>query len=264
VIEIRRNLITGEPVIFAPDRASRFPDSGCPFCPGNEHETPPELARAGDPWRVRVFDNKYPFAPRHEVIVESPRHDASFASIEHPAEVVAMYVERYRAMHAPHVTLFKNHGPMAGASLEHMHSQLAGTSFVPPRVQREAAALASHCSLCEPDGYVIDESAHFRRIAPRGSAFAYEQWLVPRRHTANFATMTDAETNDLAMRLRDAAISMERIAASYNWLFMNFAEAGHWYVQAMPRLTTIAGFELATGTFIDIIDPAEAARKLRV
>ena len=82
--------------------------------------------------------------------------------------------------------------------------------------------------------------------------------------------MSDDETNDLAMCLRDAAISMERIAASYNWLFMNFADsqtgvsAPHWYVQAMPRLTTIAGFELASGTFIDIIDPAEAARKLRV
>jgi len=265
VNELRRNLITGEPVIFAPDRASRFPDGGCPFCPGNEHETPPELARRGDPWRVRVFDNKYPFAPRHEVIVESPRHDATFGEIDHPAEVVAMYVERYRAMDgSAHIALFKNHGPTAGASLEHLHSQIAGLSFVPPRIARELEAFAASCPLCAPLEHVIDESKHFVRIAPHGSAFAYEQWIVPRRHAANFSMMSDDEIGDLAMRLRDAARSMERIAASYNWLFMNFTRSGHWYVQAMPRMTNVAGFELATGTFIDIIDPAAAARRLRV
>jgi galactose-1-phosphate uridylyltransferase len=81
--------------------------------------------------------------------------------------------------------------------------------------------------------------------------------------------MSDDETDDLALRLRDAARSMERIAPAYNWLFMNFPEtrtgvsAPHWYVQAMPRTTTIAGFEIATGTFIDIVDPAAAAQRLR-
>jgi UDPglucose--hexose-1-phosphate uridylyltransferase len=265
VTEIRRNLITGEPVIFAPERASR-PNAfdayrrerlspHCPFCPGHEDETPPEIARSGDPWRVRVFANKYPTTPRHEVIVESPRHDATFAAIEHPAEIVAMYIERYRAISAPHVAIFKNHGPMGGASLEHIHSQIAGMTFVPPRVERELAAFAAQCPLCEPDAIVIEESEHFRRIAPRGSAFAYEQWIVPRRHAPNFAAMSDDAIDDLGMRLRDVATSMERIAASYNWLFMNFADTAHWYVQAMPRITTIAGFELATGTFINIVDP---------
>lgn len=268
-MELRRNLITGEPVIFAPHRASRVPHTGCPFCPGNEHETPPELARSGDPWRVRVFDNKYPFAPRHEVIVESPRHEATFGGIENPAEAVAMYVERYRAMRgASYIALFKNHGPMAGASLAHMHSQLAGVAFIPPRIERELAAFAKSCPLClwgglENPPHIIDESEHFRRIAPHGSAFAYEQWIVPRRHATDFTTMSDDETDDLALRLRDAARSMERIAPSYNWLFMNFPAAGHWYVQAMPRTTTIAGFEIATGTFIDIVDPAAAAQRLR-
>jgi len=289
VTEVRRNPITGEPVIFAPDRATRpnafgggtgalasvleeetdrraSPD--CPFCPGHEHETPPEIARFGEPWRVRVFANKYPFVPRHEVIVESPRHDDSFATIEHPEEVVAAYVARYRAIAADpeirHVTIFRNHGPLGGASREHAHSQIAGTTFVPPRVARELAAFAGGCALCEPAAHVIDQSAHFIRFAPHASAFAYEQWIVPRRHGPDFASMNESESTDLALRLRDAARSMERIAKSYNWLFMNFAEAGHWYVQAMPRMTSVAGFEVATGTFVDVVDPALAARKLRV
>lgn len=269
--EVRRNPITGEPVIFAPDRATRFSNgnSDCPFCPGYEDETPPEIARFGDPWHVRVFANKYPFAPRHEVIVESPRHDDTFATIEHPEEVVAAYVDRYRAIAADpairHVTIFRNHGELGGASREHAHSQIAGTTFVPPRVARELEAFAGGCALCEPPAHVIDESAHFVRLAPHGSSFAYEQWIAPRRHAPDFASMNADESNDLALRLRDAARSMERIAKSYNWLFMNFADAaGHWYVQAMPRMTSVAGFELATGTFIDVVDPAVASRKLRV
>jgi UDPglucose--hexose-1-phosphate uridylyltransferase len=46
---------------------------------------------------------------------------------------------------------------------------------------------------------------------------------------------------------------------------MNFPgqERAHWYIDVFPRMTSIAGFELATGTFIDIIDPAAAARRLR-
>ena len=46
---------------------------------------------------------------------------------------------------------------------------------------------------------------------------------------------------------------------------MNFpvGTGGHFYVDIFPRLTGVAGFELATGTFIDIIDPAAAARALR-
>jgi galactose-1-phosphate uridylyltransferase len=48
-------------------------------------------------------------------------------------------------------------------------------------------------------------------------------------------------------------------------MFMNFprSPAAHCYVDLVPRLSTIAGFELGTGTFVEIIDPAAAARRLR-
>src|SRR6266498_3998453 len=68
---IRKTPITGDPVIFAPEREQR-PDvsegAPCPFCPGAESQTPPEIARDGDPWRVRVFPNKFPATEQHEVI----------------------------------------------------------------------------------------------------------------------------------------------------------------------------------------------------
>jgi galactose-1-phosphate uridylyltransferase len=42
-----------------------------------------------------------------------------------------------------------------------------------------------------------------------------------------------------------------------------FVNTPHFYVDLFPRMTTIAGLELGTGTFIEIIDPAAAAERLR-
>ena len=75
-------------VIISPKRKERPKGEGerageeilCPFCPGNEHLTPPEIYRWGkryptDPeWLVRVVPNKYPITDIHEIIVHSPDH----------------------------------------------------------------------------------------------------------------------------------------------------------------------------------------------
>ena len=62
-----------------------------------------------------------------------------------------------------------------------------------------------------------------------------------------------------------AHVPMYVVPPAHNILFMNFPRqrSGHFYIELLPRLTAIAGFELATGMFIDIIDPAAAARRLR-
>jgi UDPglucose--hexose-1-phosphate uridylyltransferase len=272
---LRRHPVSGDAILFAPGRAGRPNAFGrvpgadvCPFCPGNESQTPPEIARRGDPWRVRVFPNKYPAVEGHEVIVDSNRHDASFDSLENAPEVVATWVDRYRAhADAAYVSLFKNEGERAGASIDHIHSQLMPLTFVPPRIERELAAFAraASCPLCAPAGVILDENEAFTRISPSGSQFAYEQWIVPKRHQADIGSLRADEIDSLATMLRTATRAVRTIGTSHNVLFMNFPRhaAAHFYIDVFPRLTSIAGFELATGTFIDIIDPAAAARRLR-
>ncbi|HEX6085617.1 MAG TPA: hypothetical protein VF266_13895 [Thermoanaerobaculia bacterium] len=266
----RNNPLSGERIVFAPERAARrsaFGDASserCPFCPGHESDTPPDVLRTGDPWRVRVFPNKYPPVDGAEVIVESPGHDA-FHDIAHAEEVVHAYVDRYRAhADAAYVALFKNEGARAGASIDHVHSQVIPLPFVPPRVQRELRGFAEACPLCEPAGHVIRETESLRWLAPEGSSFAYQQWIVPRRHVPELSMLDGAELRELASLLRDASRAMQPLGA-YNWMFLNFpghAEA-HCYVDVVPRLAALAGFELGTGTFVEIIDPAAAARRLR-
>jgi len=268
VTPFRRNPITGEPVLFAPERAARphaFSDSSndarCPFCPGHESDTPPEIARAGDPWRVRVVPNKYPPADGAEVIIESPDHDARFDEIEHAEEVVRIYAERQRAhADAKYVAIFKNEGERAGSSIPHVHSQVVPLPFVPPRIERELPGFANRCPLCDEPSNVIRETSAFTWFAPHASSMAYQQWIVPRRHVASIANLNETELRELATLLRDASSATRRISDAYNWMFVN---TPHFYIDLFPRVTSIAGLELGTGTFVEIIDPAAAAERLR-
>lgn len=271
----RRNPITGDPILFAPERADRphaftadDSEAACPFCPGNEHETPPAIVQVGDPWKARLFPNKYPPAPGAEVIVEARRHDATFASLEHAADVAKIYVDRYRVHRkdgATYVAIFKNDGARAGSSIQHLHSQIVPIAVVPPRIEREIEgfARAVRCPLCPPvNGHIISENEHFLWVAPYGSSFAYQQWLVPKKHVQE-ASMFDADA--LAPMLRRAARAMLRVADAYNWAFVTFPgqRSAHAYVDLFPRMTSIAGFELGTGMFVEIIDPAATAQAFR-
>lgn len=269
-----RHPLTGDPILRAPARAHRpraFDDAAidrCPFCPGHESDTPPEILRAGEPWSIRVVPNKYPPAEGAEVVIESPSHDATFESLADPDAVVRIYRERYRAhAGAAAVILFKNEGERAGASIPHLHSQLVPLPFVPPRIERELAGFgrAAICPLCRPQGVMIGESEHFLWLAPSPSPMPWQQWIVPRRHVAEMTAFTDGELADLARMLQRSSRAMRRIAGAYNWIFLNFRGAAnaHAYVELFPRMTGIAGLELGSGTFVEIIDPEAAAERLR-
>ncbi|MEA2326327.1 MAG: UDPglucose--hexose-phosphate uridylyltransferase [Thermoanaerobaculia bacterium] len=262
-----RTPITNDPVILAPEREQRpnvFEGAPCPFCPGAEDQTPPEIARDGEPWRIRVFPNRYPPTEHAEVIVESAKHEDAFDALppDHAARIVEMYFERYRAIEANYVSIFKNHGRLAGASIPHLHSQLVGTSFIPLRPAREgdAFARAARCPLCDlTEHSLIAETEHYRWMAPRGSRLGYQQWIVPKSHENDLN-----EPRELASLLQSSVRAMRGISDSFNWALIPFPHQprGHWYVELFPRIAMIAGYELGTGTFINSIDPIDAAKAL--
>jgi len=271
VIRIVHHPITGEPILHAPTRAERprafadaADDARCPFCPGHESDTPPEIARVGDPWRVRVFPNKYPPIDGAEVIVESPRHDAALHDVDLD-EVLRVYIARLRAHEdAAHIALFRNDGPRAGASIAHLHAQLVPLPFIPPRVASELDAFARACPLCDARGVVIRETATMQWLVPATSMMPYQQWLVPKRHVATICDLGDDELRDLASLMRHASRATHTIGDA-NSIFMNFPRAsnGHAYIEILPRITTIAGLELGSGTFVEIVEPDAAAARLR-
>jgi len=180
--ELRQDPTTREWVIIAPERAKRpqqapqrrrtdkLPDwdESCPFCPGNENQTPDEvfsipISSEVSAWGVRVVPNRFAaLTPAgettrseygrffhkmdgvgaHEVIIESPSHNTTVAlmSYEQVQKVLLAYQERYNALKKNRqfkfITIFKNHGQASGTSLVHPHSQLVATPIPAPYYHR--------------------------------------------------------------------------------------------------------------------------------
>lgn len=192
---LRYDVTTNDWVLFAPTRATRphprpteprsAPPGPCPFCPGNERLTAPEIDRIPDPagrgWSVRVLANKYPALARtvrpdqrelgpmfremggygvHEVVVESPEHSRSFAAqpLDQAERVIRMLHARFVALMGDPalraIVVFKNHGERAGTSQPHPHWQIIATPVVPRelRLKHEIAAhyfdQTSRCLYC--------------------------------------------------------------------------------------------------------------------
>jgi UDPglucose--hexose-1-phosphate uridylyltransferase len=225
--EMRQNFITKEWVIIATERAKRPEDMvshrplkelahfvpTCPFCPGNEALTPPEVLRVkGDTetlWRARVVPNKFAALSRdleptrsikrsrrsilgfgvHDVIVETPDHAQLMSLMDDSqvADILRIYKARYdelsRDPRIAHVTIFKNHGVDAGTSLEHTHSQLIATPVISHQVrERMQQALAHYdeygdCMICQ----MVEEelSANVRVVLMTKHFVALELYASP-------------------------------------------------------------------------------------
>jgi UDPglucose--hexose-1-phosphate uridylyltransferase len=307
--ELRTDVLTGAQVIIAPGRSTR-PDTfrvdapplppavpACPFCDGNELDTPPEVMRCGigapdtPGWRVRVVPNKYPIvgaggvSGAHEVVVLSPAHDRSFADLDEGAAVEALTVVRDRvgallAVGHRHAHAFINHGKPAGASIEHPHAQVIALDFVPPFVEHMLERFTAIGRDVVHDA--IDEARDANLLlAPPVGEDAVVTWCPPASSGAyatrlafpfgrrRFDVTTDAEIAVLAHALRDVLRRL-RIAlgdAPYN-VMVNTAPADdgrpyHWWVDVVPRLTVSAGFEAATGLDVCTVAPEDAVAALR-
>jgi UDPglucose--hexose-1-phosphate uridylyltransferase len=286
----------------------------CVFCPGNENKTPPEVMRTpadtGQPWTIRVVPNKFAALSAdalpsrslnhlrrriegfgfHEVIVDTPNHAHCMALLtdEEVAEVLRVYKHRYNALsldhRIAHVTLFKNHGADAGASLQHPHSQLIATPVIPSQVRHRMHEALRHyddvgeCMFChlverevEEQTRVVIKSEHFVAMEVFASATPFATHIFPLRHMASFGDIRAAEIADLARVLRTilAKLYMGLDNPDYNFTIRSgpaeYAGARHfhWYVSVIPRLTRVAGFELGSGMFINTVLPEAAAEFLR-
>lgn len=307
----------GRPNEFV-EAATRATGISCPFCAGHEKETPPTIASYGanghGKWLARVVPNKYPAvaaAPTagstsdyringypasmpgfgtHEVIIESPRHIASLSELT-DAELLAVftaYRDRLAQLKSQrqfrYVQIFKNVGPAAGASLEHVHSQLLALTSVPEVVQQELAASGEYFSehkrsllLDMLEGElasgerVIATTPNFVAFCPYASRFGYEVWVAPRRHQPRFEDVEAGELSELSLLMREIISRIEGAAGrvAYNYFLhtqpfdMPAYDHYHWHIEIVPRLTKVAGFEWSTGCFINPYAPEAAASHLR-
>ncbi len=321
--ELRKDPITGRWVIVASERGVRPSDfqtvtsvqSGgfCPFCPGNEASTPHEILSHrshGGTWSLRVVPNKFPAlhvegsldregeglydrmngVGAHEVIIETPRHEASLSelSVREIEEVFWAYRERIvdlkRDTRFEYILVFKNHGAAAGATLEHEHSQLIALPIVPrePRAEIEGAAryhaFRERCVFCDivrqdrKDGRrIVYENDRFVALCPYASRTPFQTWILPKVHRSHFETIRREELPALADVLRLVLRKIDKALENpaYNFMLQTSpvrfesSPSYHWRLEIAPSLTRMGGFEWGSGFFINPTPPEEAASFLR-
>ncbi len=329
--ELRQDVTTKEWVILAPERGKRpqqkpkkkstdnVPswDSTCPFCPGNEAETPDEVFRipgSNEPtgWEVRVVPNRFaalmpegdttrveegPFFRKmggfgaHEVIIDGPSHNTPLAmmSYEHVEKVLVAYQERYndlkRDRRLRHIIIFKNHGWAAGTSLVHPHSQLVATPIIAPYYNRkfdvahEYYADMGRCLYCDliawdlekASSRVVAETEEFVLVHPYASHAPYETWILPKMHCSSFGLFPATHLAELGRVLKDTLFCLYQGLnnPAYNLMIDSTTTADeedpyyHWHIRIIPRLTTIAGFEMGSGISISPALPEETASYMR-
>jgi UDPglucose--hexose-1-phosphate uridylyltransferase len=273
----------GTHVLLLPNRSKRpekFDASGCFFCPGNEHTTPPATLtlpnKNGKNWRVRAFPNKFKVTHAHEVVVETNEHDALYQNFddEQLALVFRAYKERYNALcfESEYVLLFKNHGKMGGASIGHEHAQIIAFDFVPEMAEREWTAfdenkkifqqlLAEH----ERDGFVFAERGCFAAFTPKFARFPGEVWIVPRKQFDSFCDFDETETRDFAALLRDCLKRVASFSPEYNFVFHCAPQGREFWFHAeiYPRSSVWAGVELGCGVIINPKSANDAVEALK-
>ncbi len=297
-----------------------------PFAPGHEKSTPPEIlalrpenSEANSPgWKWRVVPNRYPALRiegrpegrpdgifdamdglgAHEVVIETcDSLPLEKLPVAHVASVLGAWKQRIldltKDVRFQYICVFKNHGPLAGATLSHAHSQIVALPLVPELIRRMCTNAAQYFRWKgrhwfrdlllheeQVNKRVVFENSGFVVLCPYASRFLFEMAIYPRRLSANFQTCTEHDLNQLAEALQAVLLRMNLALENpaYNITLLNgplnavreatpeallIRDSWCWHLEITPRLGTLAGFELGTGFHINTLLPEDAARHLR-
>lgn len=291
---------------------SAFP---CPFEKLDEQEKPTSIflngkqVAGGPAWTTIAIPNKYPaFSPVvspstriigpyqtmegvgfHEVIITKDHtKDIPEFSLQETKELIDIYQERYLSLMkeevVDYISIFKNKGRAAGATIAHPHSQLIATPVIAADIQRSLRGSQEyfakyntcvHCSMLEWDlqdaKRIIFENDTFVVLCPFASRVAFEVRVYPKEHLSHFEQITELQKEQFADAL---SIAMKKLSKALNDPDYNYfihtapVDKGkhtyyHWHLEIFPKTSTWAGFEISTGIEISTIEPEKAAAFLK-
>jgi len=278
-MELRKDPITQNWVIQEDGQITWPGSDACPLCPGREDLSPQTIyahSNGNGHWQVRVTPHLRPLyriegdAQRraeglydkmrnlgaHEVVVEAPDHHTPLSQLsdENMAQVLRAYVSRIvdlkKDRRFRYVTVFRNQGALAGQDLEHPHSQIAATPFVPRRVVYELRSFQRYfevkerCLLCDISKQeltqqmrTVDWDDQFVAFCPFASRVPYEIWVLPLHHHCAFEEdlITWDRQVHFARFLKSLLRRLESVAPAYHLVLhttpnvhAKFERSGHW------------------------------------
>lgn len=303
--ELRKDYIQDKYVIIAPRRIIRprdvvsrpLPDNkqfddNCGFCP-KQLKGIKILDKIGPAkaWRILVLANKYPAVTlnnpkaygQQEVVIETPDHlrELEDLPVSQLADLLTAYAQRTKAItknkKIEYILIFKNNGGTAGASLQHAHSQIFATNFLPPHLadksQRQQAyklekGTCVYCEVIKKESKgprLVWQDQHVIAFTPYASMFNYEIWIMPKKHIDNITQLSAAEKLSWAKILKHSLQKISQLNLPYNYYFHQVIhdEDQHLYMKVVPRGSVWAGVEIGSGLIINPIAPEEAAKFYR-
>jgi len=260
-------------------------------------------------WTTIAFPNRYPafvakkyFKIRnvgpyqvadgvgfHEVIVtKSHTDDIPQFSVSQTKELFDMYHARYRALKdkrfVKHISIFKNSGPRAGASVAHPHSQIIAAPVTDPDILSSLQGSLEyftenkkciHCAMIAWDRKdkkrMVYENDEFIVFCPFASRVSFEMRVYPKTHAPYFEQTDAREREALADAFLAAMSKLYKTLKDpdYNY-FLHTAPADggnykhyHWHWEILPRTAVWAGYELGSQIEVSTIEPEKAAAFLR-
>ena len=258
-------------------------------------------------WSVRVFSSNDPAvstAPNvsygdeplykepaygfHYVVVAAPDHKQRLSnmSVDQWANVLLVMQDRVKWLYAQkrvnYVSIFASHGKNGNTENEHSCINLVTFPSIPSAILQEAQATDKVieddgvCPVCdivhvETNGpREILSTQNFLAICPWAPTYPYEFWIVPKRHSASFTSVTQMEINDLAIILRSTLGGLCKTLKDihFNLAFHLSPEKKnnvmiHWHIEVYPQISNWAGFERAFGVYMSNVSPEHAAQELK-
>lgn len=228
---------------------------------------------------------------RTEVVCFSPERTGSFGTqtVTRARTVIEAWADRTAALSAlpgiEQVFPFENRGEAIGVTLQHPHGQIYAYPYVTPRttrlldsIDRTAPDLFQRILEFEQAGpRVLLRGEHWTAFVPFAARWPLEIHLLPHRHVADFATLSEPEKDELAplylrlLRGVDALYESETpyIAAWHQAPVHVGRDTVRLSLQltsprrAADKLKFLAGSEAAMGAWIGDVPPEDAAARLR-
>jgi UDPglucose--hexose-1-phosphate uridylyltransferase len=244
VDELRKDPTRGQWVLVRP-KAKPASEGDCPYCPGAESMTDPEIAAyrqdgastTGPGWSVRVIPESDPYfriewelvregvgmfdmiTPRgaSELIIESPRHDDTLATME-PAQIESvlwMYRDRLIDLKRDNQIrdiLISRHHRKPGVPSHHPYSRVTAIPIVFDEMRRELREAREYyqykrrCLYCDmlrqetaAGERIVTSTRTFVALVPYAARGPLEVWILPRLHGCSYEEALGADTaRDLA------------------------------------------------------------------
>ncbi|CAN5557679.1 galactose-1-phosphate uridylyltransferase [soil metagenome] len=254
-------------VVGTRQKRPNLPSTGCPFCVGGRE--------APDPYVVRWFANRWPAMPdeRCEVLLYTPDHDATFASlgVEGVRRVIDLWADRTAALSArddvEYVLVFENRGKEVGATIDHPHGQIYAYDHVPSRPARLLAA--NWKPDLQPGERSVAEHGDWLASVPYASTYPIALSLAPRTRVPDVVSLSSESRNELAAMLVDVLGRLDRLYDQplpyMMWLnqgdWFNIEIVSPWRRAGVPRF--IAAAEVACEEYFNPVIPEVLAEQLR-